>query len=58
MKDLSKRKLGSEIKDDRKVLVVYASEFGTTAEVAEIIGETLRNQGNSDETKWVKNVKD
>ncbi len=45
-------------KDDHKILVVYASEFGTTAEVAEAIGETLCNPGITVETKWVKNVKD
>jgi menaquinone-dependent protoporphyrinogen oxidase len=40
-----------------KILVAYASEFGTTGEVAEVIGEILCQEGNTVETKWVKNVK-
>ena len=42
----------------QKILVAYASESGTTAEVAEAIGEVLCQAGNTVETKWVKNVKD
>jgi len=41
-----------------KILVAYASEFGTTGEVAEVIGEALCKEGNTVETKWVKNVND
>ncbi len=41
-----------------KILVTYASQFGTTGEVAEAIGEVLCQTGNTVETKWVKNVKD
>ena len=40
-----------------KILIAYASEFGTTGEVAEEIGAVLCQEGNTVETKWVKNVK-
>ena len=49
---------GSKNKGGQKILVAYASESGTTAEVAEAIGEVLCQEGNTVETKWVKNVKD
>lgn len=49
---------GSKNKGGQKILVAYASEFGTTAEVAEAIGEVLCQEGNTVETKWVKNVND
>ncbi len=48
----------SKNKDDYKILIAYATEFGTTGEVAEAIGEVLYQEGNTVETKWVKNVKD
>lgn len=41
-----------------KILVAYASQFGTTGEVAEAIGDTLSQEGHIVETHWVKNVKD
>lgn len=40
-----------------KILVAYASEFGTTREVAEVIGQVLCQSGASVEIKWVNNVK-
>ena len=40
-----------------KILVAYASEFGTTGEVAEVIGEILCQEGNTVESKWINNVK-
>ncbi len=49
---------GSKNKDGQKILVAYASESRTTAEVAEAIGEVLCQEGNTVETKWVKNVND
>ena len=52
------RIVGSKNKGGHKILVAYASESGTTAEVAEAIGEVLCQEGNTAETKWVKNVKD
>jgi menaquinone-dependent protoporphyrinogen oxidase len=52
------RIMGSKKKVGQKILVAYASESGTTAEVAEAIGEVLCQEGNTVETKWVKNVKD
>jgi menaquinone-dependent protoporphyrinogen oxidase len=45
---------GSKNKGGQKILVAYASESGTTAEVAEAIGEVLCQEGNTVETKWVK----
>ena len=41
-----------------KILIAYASQFGTIGEVAEAIGEVLCQAGNIVETKWIKNVKD
>ena len=41
-----------------KMLIAYASKFGTTSEVAEAIGEILCREGNTVEVKWVKTVKD
>ncbi len=52
------RIVGSKKKVGQKILVAYASESGTTAEVAEAIGEVLCQEGNTVETKWVKNVND
>ncbi|MCP4371557.1 MAG: hypothetical protein GY797_26070 [Deltaproteobacteria bacterium] len=49
---------GSKNKVGHKILIAYASKFGTTGEVAEAIGEVLYQDGNSVETKWIKNVKD
>ncbi|MCP3932068.1 MAG: hypothetical protein GY705_23595 [Bacteroidetes bacterium] len=49
---------GSKNNDGQKILIAYASQFGTTGEVAEAIGKVLCQAGNMVETKWVKNVKD
>ena len=49
---------GSKNKGGHKILIAYASEFGTTGEVAAAIGDVLCQEGNTVETKWVKNVKD
>jgi len=49
---------GSENEGGHKILVAYASKFGTTGEVAEAIGDVLCQDGNTVETKWIKNVKD
>jgi len=49
---------GRENIGGHKILITYASGFGTTGEVAEAIGEVLCQAGNTVETKWVKNVKD
>ncbi len=44
---------------DHKILIAYASEFGTTREVADVIGKILCQGGGATvEIKWVKNVKD
>jgi menaquinone-dependent protoporphyrinogen oxidase len=47
----------SKNKGNYKILVAYASEFGTTGEVAEVIGEILCQEGNTVESKWINNVK-
>jgi menaquinone-dependent protoporphyrinogen oxidase len=52
------RIVGSNNKGGQRILVAYASESGTTAEVAEAVGEVLCQEGNMVETKWVKNVSD
>jgi len=49
---------GVKNKTGQKILVAYASQFGTTGEVAEAIGKILCQGGATVETKWVKNVKD
>ena len=41
---------------DGRVLVAYASRFGTTGEVAETIAETLRRRGDSVDVKGVGDV--
>lgn len=46
-----------EISKNRfKILVAYASQFGTTAEVAEAIGDILGQDGAEVETRWIKDV--
>lgn len=49
---------GIKNKGGQKILIAYASKFGSTAEVAITMGDVLCQQGNIVETKWVKNVKD
>ena len=49
---------GSKNKGGQKILIAYASKFGTTGEVAVAIGDVLCEKSNTVETKWVKNVKD
>lgn len=42
----------------RKILVAYASKAGSTSEVAQAIGETLRAQGANVDVLQIKHVKD
>lgn len=42
----------------RKILVAYASQFGSTAEVAEEISDMLCQQDFLAEARWVKQVED
>jgi len=49
--------IGNKNKGSQKILVAYASQYGTTAEVAEAIGKVLSQEGNTVETKLVENVK-
>lgn len=42
---------------NHKILVAYASRFGTTREVAEVIGRALCRGGARVEVKWIKNIK-
>jgi len=53
-----KASCGSENKGGHKILIVYASESGTTGEVAVAIGDALCEEGNTVDIKWVKKVKD
>jgi len=39
-------------------LITYASEFGTTGEIAIAIGDALCEEGNKVDTKWINRVKD
>jgi menaquinone-dependent protoporphyrinogen oxidase len=48
---------GAENKNGPKVLIAYASQCGSTGEVAEAIGDVLCQRGAVAETKWVKSVK-
>jgi len=48
----------NEQKNRRKILVAYASQFGSTGEVAQAIGDILSLEGNDVETIWVKDVTD
>jgi len=45
-------------KSDHKILVTYASEFGTTSDVAKVIGEVLCESGAQVDIKRINNVKD
>jgi len=47
---------GGEIKMNGKILVVYASEYGSTAGVAEAIGKELCNKGASVDVRLAKKV--
>lgn len=49
---------GSKNREGHKILIAYASECGTSGEVAVAIGDALCEDGNTVETKWIKNVKD
>jgi menaquinone-dependent protoporphyrinogen oxidase len=49
---------GSKSKGGHKILIAYASDCGTTGEVAVAIGDALCEDGNTVETLWIKNVKD
>ena len=48
---------GDKNKGAHSVLIAYASESGSTAEVAQAIGDTLCGKGYTVETKWIKTVK-
>jgi len=41
-----------------KILVTYASQFGSTKEVAEVIAEVLAQENTIVEAKWIREVKD
>lgn len=44
--------------NDQKILVAYASQFGSTAEVAQDIAETLCQTNGTAEAKWINDVTD
>lgn len=61
MKDRTETKSVSDSaksEDARKILVAYASQFGSTGGVAEAIAEVLRGGGATVEAKQIENVKD
>jgi menaquinone-dependent protoporphyrinogen oxidase len=47
---------GGKIKMDERVLVAYASEYGSTAGVAEAIGKELCNKGANVDVRLVKKI--
>jgi menaquinone-dependent protoporphyrinogen oxidase len=47
---------GGEIGMDKRILVAYASEYGSTAEVAEAIGKELCNKGASVDVRLARKV--
>ena len=49
---------GGETKMDKRILVAYASEYGSTAGVAEAIGKELCNKGAGVDVRLVKKVTD
>lgn len=49
---------GVENENGHKILIAYASQCGSTGEVAGAIGEVLCQNGATVETKWIKTVKD
>ena len=46
------------LKRERRILVAYASHFGTTGDVAKAIGKALQDQGALVETKAIEAVQD
>ena len=51
-------KCGGKTKEDKKVLVAYASKYGSTGGVADAIGKELCNRGAAVDVCLVKNVGD
>ena len=51
-------KCGGKTKTDKKVLVAYASKYGSTGGVADAIGKELCNRGAAVDVCLVKNVRD
>ena len=47
---------GSKNKDSFKVLIAFASQFGSTGEVAEAIGDVLCQQDCAVDIKWIRDV--
>lgn len=47
---------GSKNKGSFKVLVAFASQFGSTGEVAEAIGDVLSQQDCAVDVKWIRDV--
>lgn len=50
--------VSSKDRGNYKILIAYASQFGTTGEIAEAIGDTLSQEGRIVESQRVRNVKD
>lgn len=47
----------NENKESLRILIAYASNCGTTGEIAVAIGDALCDEGNTVETKWIGNIK-
>jgi menaquinone-dependent protoporphyrinogen oxidase len=49
---------GGKKRGGHNILIAYASEFGTTGEVAETVGKVFCQEGHTVDMKWVKHVQD
>ncbi|MCA9734999.1 MAG: flavodoxin domain-containing protein [Deferribacteres bacterium] len=49
---------GEKSTAQQKILITYASQFGTTGEIAKAMGEAMCQEGAIIETKWIQNVID
>ncbi len=44
-------------KNNKRILVAYASEYGSTSEVAKYMGDILCQKGNKVDVQWIQNIK-
>ncbi len=55
--DFSESSCGPKDKENKKILVAYASKYGSTSGVADVIGKELCNKGADVDVCLLKNVK-
>ncbi|KAA3659105.1 MAG: flavodoxin [Chloroflexi bacterium] len=60
MKDQERKEstfdFGSQRAGNFKILIAFASQYGSTGEVAEVVAEVLSQYGYAVDTKWIKDV--